>query len=165
MGILDGVFGDEDRDHEGRDRVRESEIDEIKDSEIVEDGTLRLRKEELDIAKDRVQTGEVNLRKEIVEEVKSVNVPVTHEEVVIERRAVNEPSDSPVGVEESIHIPVSEERVEIGKHTVVTGEVTAYKRAVEETEQVEETLKREEARLDVEGDPNIISQEDFHSHH
>lgn len=160
MGIFDGIFGDESRDN-----VKDTEIDKIQDSEIVEDGKLRLRKEELDIAKDRVRTGEVNLRKEIVEEQKTVNVPVTHEEVVIERRAVNEPSDTPVGVEETIHIPVSEERIEVGKHTVVTGEVAAYKRAVEETEQVEETLKREEARLDVEGDPNIVSEETFNSPH
>jgi uncharacterized protein (TIGR02271 family) len=134
-------------------------------SEVVNDGKLHLRKEELDIAKNKVQIGEVEISKEIVEEQKIVDVPVTHEEVVIERRAVdNEPSDSPVGLRETIHIPVSEERVEVGKHTVVTGEVSAIKRETVENRQVKETLKREEARLHKDGDPNIIADNDRDLH-
>jgi uncharacterized protein (TIGR02271 family) len=130
--------------------------------EAVDDKKLLLRQEELDIDKDRFETGEVILSKEIVEETKAVDVPVMHEEVVIERRAINhEMSDSPIGEEETIHIPVSEERVEVGKHTVVTGEVSAYKREVEETRHVEETLRREEARVDTTGDPNIVNDEEI----
>lgn len=124
--------------------------------ESVEDEKLLLREEELDIAKDRVRTGEVKLRKEIVEEHKAVDVPVTHEEVIIERKAMSEPSDLPIGDEETIHIPVSEEQIEVGKHTMVTGEISAHKHEVEETHHVDEIIKREEARVDVEGDPNIV---------
>lgn len=134
--------------------------DEPDKTKSVDNGKLHLRKEELDIAKNRVKIGEVEISKEIIEEQKAVDVPVTHEEVVIERRTVdNEPSDSPVGLEETIHIPVSEERVEVGKHTVVTGEVMASKRETEETRKVRETLKREEARLHKEGDPNIVADD------
>ncbi len=126
----------------------------------VDDGKLLLRKEELDIAKNKVKIGEVEISKEIVEEQKVIDVPVMHEEVVIERRAIdNEPSDSPIGVEETIYIPVSEERVEVGKHTVVTGEVVARKNTAEETRQVKETVKREEARVHKDGDPNIVSDD------
>lgn len=135
--------------------------DETANLENAENEKLLLREEELDIAKDRMKTGEVKLRKEIIEEHKAVDVPVTHEEVVIERRAFSEPSDSPIGDEEIIHIPVSEEQVEVGKHTMVTGEISAHKREVEETHHVDEILKREEARVDVEGDPNIVSEENI----
>ncbi|HWO98062.1 MAG TPA: YsnF/AvaK domain-containing protein [Bacillus sp. (in: firmicutes)] len=129
--------------------------------ETVDDGKLLLRQEELDISKDRVETGEVVLSKEVVEEQKTVDVPVTHEEVVIERRAIDhESSDAPIGAEETIHIPVSEERVEVGKHTVVTGEVSAYKREVEETRHVEETLRREEARVNTTGDAHVVNDEE-----
>ena len=129
-------------------------------TKIAEDGKLHLRKEELDIAKNRVQIGEVEISKEIVEEQKVVDVPVTHEEVIIERNAIgNEPSDLPIGVEESIRIPVSEERVDVSKRTVVTGEVSANKRETEETRQVKETLKREEARMRKDGDPNIVADD------
>lgn len=127
--------------------------------ETTDDGTLRLRQEELDITKNKVNTGEVTLSKEIVEDQKTVNVPVTHEEVVIERREINsEPSDSPITSEETIRIPVSEEKVEVGKHTVVTGEISAHKREVEETEQVTETLKREEAHVNSSGDTDIVDE-------
>jgi uncharacterized protein (TIGR02271 family) len=91
------------------------ENDDEKDTEFAEDAKLLLRKEELDIAKDKVKSGEVSLHKEIIEEHKSVDVPVTHEEVIVERKAFDhEPSDSPIGSEETMHIPVSEEHVEVG---------------------------------------------------
>lgn len=133
-------------------------------TETNEDGKLRLRQEELDINKNKVETGAVNLSKDIVEEKKVVDVPVTHEEVVIERRAINnEASDSPITSEETIHIPVSEEKVEVGKHTVVTGEISAHKREVEKTEKVEETLKREEAHVNTEGGADIVSDDSYNS--
>lgn len=121
------------------------------------EGSLTLRKEELDINKIKAQKGEVELGKEIVEEQKTVEVPVTHEEVVIERRSLNnEASNEPIGNEETIRIPVSEEQVTVDKHTVVTGEVSAHKREVQETRRVDENLKREEARINTNGDANIV---------
>jgi uncharacterized protein (TIGR02271 family) len=129
-------------------------------TETNESGKLRLHKEELDINKREVQTGEVILSKDVVEEHKTVEVPVTHEEVVIERTVLNnEVSDSPIGSEETIRIPVSEEKIEVGKHTVVTGEVSAHKREVEEIHQVDETLRREEARIEQNGDIKITSED------
>ena len=47
----------------------------------------------------------------------------------------------------------------MNKYTVKTGEVSAYKQDVEEVEHVDETLKREEARVETEGDPNIVRDE------
>jgi uncharacterized protein (TIGR02271 family) len=135
--------------------------DETDDTEIAEDEGLLLRQEELDVAKDRIRTGEVTLHKDIVEEHKSVDVPVTHEEVIIERRALDhQQSDEPIGEEQTIIIPVSEERVEVGKHTEITGEISAHKREVEEMKHIDEILKKEEARVDVDGDRDrIISKE------
>lgn len=136
-------------------------------SKIVEDGKINLRKEELDISKTKIKIGEVEISKEIVEEIKVVDVPVTHEEIVIERRAIdNERSDLPIGVEETIRIPVSDEKIEVDKYTVVTGEVSAAKREIGETRKVKETLKREEAHVRKDGDPNIIadSKEDSRYH-
>lgn len=124
----------------------------------VHDGKLQLHREELDISKDRVQTGEVILSKDIIEEPKAVDVSLHHEEVVIERKAVNEPSDSPIGSEEVIRIPVSEERVHVDKHTILTEEISAYTRDVEETRRIEETLKREEAYIETDGHPHVIKE-------
>jgi uncharacterized protein (TIGR02271 family) len=141
MGILNDIFGkDEDTTKETDDGAK-----------------LLLRKEELDIDKSRVETGNVELSKEIIEEHKSVDVPVTREEVVIERKVFNnEQSDSPITDEETIRIPVSEERVEVDKHTVITGEISAHKRDVEDAKHIDETLRREEAVVNKTGNPDIV---------
>ncbi|MBU3180384.1 YsnF/AvaK domain-containing protein [Clostridium psychrophilum] len=142
MSILDGIFKNGDKN------IKEKTDDSAK---------LSLRKEELDINKNRVQKGDVEISKEILEEQKRVDVPVSCEEVVIERRSLNnEASDSPITNEETIRIPVNEEKVNVDKHTVVTGEILAHKRELENTVHIDETLKREEAHIDKNGDANII---------
>lgn len=146
MSIFNGIFGNDDNDK----REETSE----------DDAKLRLRKEELDIKKNRVQKGEVELGKEIIEERKEVDVPVTREEVVIERRDINnEASDSPITGEEAIRIPVSEEMVDVDKHTVVTGEISAHKHSIEDTRHIDENLKREEARINKIGDPDVVESD------
>lgn len=127
---------------------------------------LRLREEQLDVSKNKVQAGEVSVRKEIIEEQKTINVPVSHEEIVIERRAVNNDSSAtPIGADETIRIPVSEEQVEVHKNTVVTGEVDIHKREVQETEQVRDTVRREEARVDKSGDVRVNTSNDLQRDH
>lgn len=146
MSILGDIFGTNSDDKK-----------EDKKEDKVDNKTLHLRKEELDINKNKVQKGEVELGKEIVEEHKAVDVPVTREEVVIERKALdNKASNSPITNEESIRIPVSEEKVDVDKHTVVTGEVSAHKHAINDTAHIDETLKREEAKINKIGDPNVV---------
>lgn len=152
MGGLFGFFGDDNDELENGVEA----VDRIEDT----DATMHLREEELDVSKHSVQTGEVTLHKDIIEETQTVDVPVTHEEVVVERRAVSAaPSAEPIGDEETIRIPVSEERVDVDKHTIVTGEVSLHKRAVEGTERVTETVRKEQAHVDVDGNANVINHE------
>jgi uncharacterized protein (TIGR02271 family) len=120
--------------------------------------TLRLREEELRARKTPVETGRVEVGKEVVEEQKSFEVPVSREEVVVERHAVERrPSDEPIKETEGqrIDVPVREERVEVEKRPVVYEEVGVGKRATQETEEVSETVRREELRLDKEGDIEV----------
>ncbi|AWB43308.1 hypothetical protein DCC85_03070 [Paenibacillus sp. CAA11] len=125
-------------------------------------GKLQLKEEQLDVSKNSIKTGEVELHKEVVEEEKTINVPVTREEVVIERKAVqNRESDAPIGQNETIRIPVREEQVDVNKHTVVTGEVEAHKRKIQETEQVKDSVKREEARVNRTGHPAVSGEEPY----
>ena len=108
--------------------------------------TVKLREEQLQVGKERVQTGEVEIGKRVVEEQKSVQVPVTREEVTIERRPVNQPTDTPISDDSrTIEVPVMGERVTVEKQTVVTEEVGVSKRVHEETVPVTETVRREEA--------------------
>lgn len=154
MAILDRLFGDANN--------KDNNTDNNTQSKTSDEGTLQLRKEELDINKSNVQVGEVTLSKEVVEDQQTVNVPVMHEEVVIERRPISNSdssSDSTIGSDnnETITIPVSEEKVDVGKHTVVTEEISAFKRQVEDSQEINETLKREEAKIDKNGNVEIVS--------
>lgn len=131
-----------------------------------EERRMPLREEQLDISKRREPAGEVNLRKEVVEEQQSIDVPVSREEVVVEKKVVPETAaeamgEGPIGTGETIRIPVSEERVEVTKRPVVTGEVEVHKREVQDTEQVRDTLRREEARLDRTGNPRVTGDTDL----
>ena len=49
---------------------------------------------------------------------------------------------------EEIRVPLSEERVDVQKRTVVTEEVEIGKRKVEGTEHVSDTVRHEELRVD-----------------
>lgn len=55
---------------------------------------IELREEQLEASTRPVQTGEVRLSKDVVEEDKSLDVPVQHEEVEIQRTQVDRPADS-----------------------------------------------------------------------
>ncbi|WP_172196620.1 YsnF/AvaK domain-containing protein [Saccharibacillus qingshengii] len=120
------------------------------------ESTLQLRAQQLEIDKKQVRTGEVEVRKEIVHEEKLIRVPVTHEEVVIERRAVEDgTAEGPIGRDETIRIPVSEERIEVNKHNVITEEVDVYKQNTQENLHIEETVKHEEARVEHTGQTSV----------
>jgi len=117
---------------------------------------LQLREEQLQVYKQPVQTGEVNLHKEVFTEQKNIDVPVTHEEVYIERRpASGQTSDTPIGEDETISVPVSREQVNVSKQSVVTGEVAVGKRTVQETQQVSDTVRHEEAHIDRTGNVHV----------
>jgi len=116
-----------------------------------EEERLRLHEEHLNVDKERVQTGEVNVSKRVVEDQQSIEVPVEREEVYVERRPVNESetrTDAFVDENDSIHVPLSEERVVVSKQDVVTEEIVVGKRKVQDTETVSETVRREEADID-----------------
>ncbi len=159
MGIFDWFNENEETRKKRQKEVRE--VEGVRDTEFAaEEAHLDLREEELDIHKDRVETGDVVLHKDIVEEEQTVNVPVSHDQVIIESREVDhELTDEPINEEETVHIPVTAEKIEVDKHTVVTGEVSAHKRSVEETEQVRDVLHKEVAEVEEHGDTDIIRKD------
>ena len=124
------------------------------------DRSLQLRGEMLRAVKERVQTGEVRLRKEVVTEHKTLDVPVTREEVVVERIDAGSatPVSGSIGDQGEIRIPVSEERVHVTKEPVVTGQVRVQKRTVQGTQSVSDDVKHEELRVEREGDVGVSDQ-------
>lgn len=119
-----------------------------------EETRMKLHEEKLSVDKEQVDSGEVRVRKHVVEEEQSFDVPVSREEVYIERRpvdekkAVGEVSDVFEEDGQSIRIPLREEHVEVTKRPVVNEELIVGKKEIEDTETVRETVRREEADID-----------------
>ena len=103
---------------------------------------IELREERLNISKKEIQKGEVIVRKEIIKEMKTIQVPIIREELVIEKRTVDHlGKGNTVEVE---RIPVMEEVVQVNKQKVVKEEVDVKKIQVQGTEVIEESLYKEE---------------------
>ncbi|WP_124053162.1 YsnF/AvaK domain-containing protein [Priestia endophytica] len=111
---------------------------------------VQLREEQLDVRKELVQTGGVQLRKEIVEEQRTIQVPVVREEAYVERRPVTDGQydGSPLTENEIIRIPIMEERIEVTKRPVVVEEVIIGKRKIQEIKEMKDTIRKEEARVE-----------------
>ncbi|MDN4525958.1 YsnF/AvaK domain-containing protein [Fictibacillus fluitans] len=127
------------------------------DNDVDEERRMKLREEQLEIDKRREQTGEVNVNKNVVEEHQSVDVPVEHEEVYVERRPVNDVDRTDAGTigdNDEIRVPLTEERLEVNKKPVVSEEIVVGKKKVTENQHIDETTRREEADIDRDGEIN-----------
>jgi uncharacterized protein (TIGR02271 family) len=122
--------------------------------------TVQLREEQLRANKDLREAGDVEVRKEVVTEQQTIDVPVTREEVVIERHPVDRAegerrATGEIGQGETLRIPVRKDQVTLEKDTVVTEEIEIGKRQVQDTQRVSDTVRREEAVIDHEGDVDL----------
>src|SRR5207237_4791851 len=122
-----------------------------------EERRIELLGEVLRVHKERVQRGEVRIRKEVVTEPQHIEVPVTREELVIERTAASgeRPTSREIGSEEEIRVPLTEEQVRVEKHPVAREEVRVGKRAVQETREVTDSTKREKLKVEKQGDVDV----------
>ena len=122
-----------------------------------------MREEQLQTRTTPVETGRVQVGKDVVEEQRTVDVPVSREEVVVERHPVDRrPADRPIDAtqSETIEVPVREEQVDVEKRPVVYEEVGVGKRTTQETQQVSDTVRREELRMDGDGDVDVRRTEE-----
>jgi len=120
---------------------------------------LRLKEEKLDITKKWLQTGEVTWHKEIINEEKTLVVPVSRQELVIEKKIIDPKNPNRFKDSEIIRIPISEERIEIIKHSVVLEEVEIYKREIEELNQINDSVKKEILHIQTIDDPIVVFKE------
>lgn len=112
---------------------------------------LERREERLTVDKTAEQTGSVHVGKHVEEDRQAVDVPVEREEVTLERHAVDRPATPEVRSDDSIDVPVYEERVETDKEARVVEELEVGKRTVADTEHVEDTVRREEFDIEEAG--------------
>jgi uncharacterized protein (TIGR02271 family) len=118
------------------------------------DIVIPLMSEELVITKKEV-TDEVTITKEPTKETKTEQVQLMHEEIRIERRPVNNLTDtantsttkediSPIESKTEIKIPLKREEVEVTKKPYVKEEIVVKRKPVTETRQISEEIITEQ---------------------
>jgi len=113
--------------------------------------------EELKAGVREKEGGMARVTKNVVEEQKSIDVPVKHEEVFVTQRAVNRaatPEDMKM-MDRDIEVPLKQQEVVTSKEAVVTGEVNIRKDVKRDTERVTDTVRREEVHVEDAGNKRV----------
>lgn len=121
--------------------------------EVAADDELRIpvREEELTANVHATEAGATRIEKRVISEDRVLEVPVTEEQVRVSRRVVDRPldaSDADAFEEIVIEVPLTREQVELQRQGHVVEEVVVSKEAVQHTEQVRGTVRREEVIVD-----------------
>jgi uncharacterized protein (TIGR02271 family) len=122
-------------------RVAETD-DEIRIPVMEEELTATVRQQE---------AGAVRIEKDVITEEQTIDVPVTEERIRVERRVVDRAAtgaDAGAFEETVIEVPLRSETVDVQKQARVAEEVVVSKEAVQRTEQVRDTVRREEVHVD-----------------
>jgi uncharacterized protein (TIGR02271 family) len=129
--------------------------------EVAAEDELRIpvMEEELTATVRQQEAGAVRIEKDVVTEEQTLEVPVTEERIRVERRVVDRAAtaaDAGAFEETVIDVPLRSETVDVQKEARVTGEVVVGKEAVQRTERVSDTVRREEVYVDE--DATIIDE-------
>jgi uncharacterized protein (TIGR02271 family) len=136
--------------------------------------TLQLSGEVLQVQKYWAQSEEIRIHRRVITEEKVFKIPVSREEVTIERVPLNpdarpaNPQDgqnpslatgigqvAPPAGGETMKIPIREERVSFQKMPFVIEEITLTKRVVQETKRIAATVQREQAHIERVGNARV----------
>ncbi len=104
--------------------------------------------EELRAGTREREAGEVGVQKTVRTERERLEVPTRREEVTVDRVPVEgEASEAQIGDDE-VRVPVTEEEVVVEKRPVAKEEIRIRKDVVEDTQVVEEDVRKEEVDVD-----------------
>jgi len=117
------------------------------------DGELIRSEEQLNVNKERVATGEARLRKYVVTDTETVEVPVEREEVSVERTPISAEdaknyNGTISGDTEEASVTLHEEQVNVNKETVPVEKINLKKDTVRDTETHTEELRKEQIDTD-----------------
>ncbi|HYF99835.1 MAG TPA: DUF2382 domain-containing protein [Candidatus Saccharimonadales bacterium] len=148
-----GEYADEAISQDEVDSTREdveTPLQSTQSRETEESTTVPLMEERVDVSK-RIEEDTATIIKEPITETKTIEVPVTHEEISIERRkpesGQTETDQKPVTSKEEIEIPVKREEIEVTKRPYVKEEVVVKKKPVTETKEITEEVVTEKVNV------------------
>lgn len=112
---------------------------------------IPVAREELEVGKRTVEAGRVVVRKTVTSEEQSVEVPLTHDELDVERVAVDRVVEEPPEQRyegDVLVIPVVEEVVVVKKQWVLKEELRVRKRAVRTVHEETVALRAEHVEVE-----------------
>jgi uncharacterized protein (TIGR02271 family) len=136
-----GEFREHDRNQEGLSQPG---------SDLEDEDELRVQRseEELRAGTREREAGAMKVRKRVRTDREQIEVPTKHEQVTVERVPVEgEATEAQIG-EDEVSVPVTEEEVVVDKRAVAKEEIRLRKDVVEDTETVEEDVRREEVEVE-----------------
>ena len=145
-GVTDRDVADRDRDAVDQDR-RDVAATAGDEASVVR------HEERLNVGTQEREAGHARLRKYVVTDHETVDVPVEREEVTVERTPINDTNarvDNGTIGEEEVDVTLHEERPVVQKEAVAVEEVGLNKQTVQETQRVEADVRKEQ--VDVETD-------------
>lgn len=122
---------------------------EIADAELAV-SKIALVEERLNIDIQKVETGTVQIHKKVVSEQVTQEVPVVHEEVQVERVAINQYVDAAPNVRyqgDTTIISVVKEVLVVEKRLMLVEELHISKKQITSSATVTETLRKEEIEI------------------
>jgi uncharacterized protein (TIGR02271 family) len=125
------------------------------------DNAMTLSEERLSVGTRQTEAGRARLRKYVVTENVTQTVPVSHEEVRLEREPITDANignamDGPAISEEEHEVVLHAETPVVAKEAVPVERVRLDKTTVTEQEQVTDSVRKEEVEL--EGDATTLGQ-------
>jgi uncharacterized protein (TIGR02271 family) len=126
-------------------------INQSRGDDLEDEDELRVQRteEELRAGTREREAGALNVRKRVRTDREQIEVPTRREEVTVERVPVSEGSATEAQIgEDEVIVPLTEEEVVVEKRPVAKEEVRVRKDVVEDTEVVEEDVRREEIDVD-----------------
>ncbi|WET76967.1 PRC and DUF2382 domain-containing protein [Amycolatopsis sp. QT-25] len=109
------------------------------------ESTMTRSEERLNVGTERVETGHVRLRKYVVTEEQQITVPVSHEEVRIEREPITKPGGERVEIgEDEQEVVLHAEKPVVNKETVAVERARLKTETVTEDQTVSGKIRKEQ---------------------
>ena len=135
------------REHAAHDEgVHQSRGDDLEDEDEVR---VQRTEEELVAGIRQREAGSIRVRKRVRTDRERIEVPTRHEEISVKRVPVEGEATAEAQIaDDEVVVPVTEEEVVVHKRPVLKEEVRIRKDVVEDTEVVEEDVRREEVEVE-----------------
>ena len=158
-------LNDRDRDLVDQDRRDVADRDRTdRDRNLTdrEDASVVRHEEQLNVGTQERETGRARLRKYVVTDHETVDVPVEREEVSVERTPIRD-GQARAGAgtigDEEVEVSLHEERPVVETEAVAVEEVGLNKETVRDTQRVEADVRKEQVDVETDTDRNLTDRD------